>query len=206
MRRVQIFLWCLVIVFFLAKCAILDVMSAFSLVILLLVGYYVPFGSEPMKQLAVMRYGGVAILFGGADLVVCVLHIHTFVNGWDSYVPLVGYVKAGWPHEVSSLEAQKQSHVQRYLTTMSFFAVIVSVLLPILEFTIAYHCYTIYKEKRRMLASSQNEQTRLRGGQGQGDRTYGAPGRPTGPPRQGNARGLRPFEGRHYRLAEDDRN
>lgn len=201
MRKVAIFLWLLLAVLLVAKMLILDICSAGSLAVLMIIGYAVPFGSQPLKVLNTLRYGGASLFFCGMDTVFGCSHIIHFVRGWKSYYPLVGFVTPGFPHEVPPDEAKKQSALERYLTAMSLFAVIVSVILPVLEGIITFHCYTIYKEQRQIHASAEprDEETQLRGNtNGQGDRMYGAPGQRD----QRYTRAYQPFEGRKYRLSD----
>eukprot|EP00746_Dinoflagellata_sp_MGD_P010630 gnl/MRDRNA2_/MRDRNA2_121994_c0_seq1.p1 gnl/MRDRNA2_/MRDRNA2_121994_c0~~gnl/MRDRNA2_/MRDRNA2_121994_c0_seq1.p1 ORF type:complete len:225 (-),score=30.12 gnl/MRDRNA2_/MRDRNA2_121994_c0_seq1:171-845(-) len=201
MRRLAIFLWFSLLVFLVAKAAILDICGAVSLAILMLVGYAVPFGSQQLKVLNSIRYGAASLFFCGTDTVVGILHIIHWSNGWDSYYPLVGFVTPGWPHEIPPEKLKQQSILGKYLSAMSLFAVVVSILLPILEACISFHCYKIYKEQRRisLAAERADEETRLRGSQ-----LYGAPAQNRSQQRdQQHTRAYKPFEGRKLRLPDD---
>lgn len=200
MGRLAIFLWFFLLVFLVAKAVILDICGAVSLAILMMIGYAVPFGSQQLKVINTIRYGAASLFFCGTDTVVGILHIMHWANGWDSYYPLVGFVTPGWPHEVPPEKVKQQSNLGKYLSAMSLFAVVVSILLPILEFVISFHCYTIYKEQRRISASAEprDEGTRLVGNQ-----LYGAPAQ--NPGEQRDNRAYKPFEGRKMRLPETPR-
>merc|ERR1719214_270779 len=107
MRKWVICLWVLLLILFIAKCVVLDLFGAFSMLIVVGLGYFVPWGKPPMQQRWIIFFG--------------IMHLIQYLNGVHQH-PLSGN---SYAHHEHGGEERKLTPMQEYMVNVALAAVII---------------------------------------------------------------------------------
>lgn len=145
MRKWVICLWSLLLGLFIAKCVVLDLFGAFSMLIVVGLGYFVPWGKPPMQQRWIIFWGIMCAFNFFIDLIFGVMHLIQYLNGTHTH-PMGGGYNSHHRYQDSD---RKLTPMEEYMKQVALASVIIGLCVPLLEFIIAWVCYKLYKEHPR---------------------------------------------------------
>lgn len=209
MRKWVICLWIVFLGLFIARCVVLDLFGALSMIIVVILGYFVPFGNPPMQQRWVMCWGIFCALNCIVDFIFGLMYLVRYLNGYPAH-PL-GYF-AGTTAGPMQDPNRKFTPMEEYMLKVELAAVIIGLVVPFVEIIIAWVCYKLFKDCSRAAYSESDAfcgdphsgfygSAGHSGGGGGGGSVY-SHGRRLGggETRKGSGVAFQPFEGGGQRL------
>eukprot|EP00746_Dinoflagellata_sp_MGD_P002592 gnl/MRDRNA2_/MRDRNA2_105073_c0_seq1.p1 gnl/MRDRNA2_/MRDRNA2_105073_c0~~gnl/MRDRNA2_/MRDRNA2_105073_c0_seq1.p1 ORF type:complete len:215 (-),score=23.30 gnl/MRDRNA2_/MRDRNA2_105073_c0_seq1:33-677(-) len=154
MRKWVISLWFILLVLFIAKCLVLDVLGVVGMTITVLVGYLVPFGNPPMQLQWIICWGMFSMLNCIMDLILGIMYLVRYLNGMPAH-PLSYFASTrmgGMQDE--NWRKRKLSSFEEYLEHVVLLNVIVGLVLPFVEIIIAWICYKLFQDNRQSIPCS----------------------------------------------------
>lgn len=145
MRKWVICLWFLLLSLFIAKCVVLDLFGAFSMLIVVGLGYFVPWGKPTMQQRWIIFWGIMCAFNFFIDLIFGIMHLVQYLNGTHQHPMGGGYSS----HHYQSDPNRKLTPMEEYMVAVALPTVIIGLLVPFVELLIAYVCYKLYKDHPR---------------------------------------------------------
>eukprot|EP00746_Dinoflagellata_sp_MGD_P004848 gnl/MRDRNA2_/MRDRNA2_109367_c0_seq1.p1 gnl/MRDRNA2_/MRDRNA2_109367_c0~~gnl/MRDRNA2_/MRDRNA2_109367_c0_seq1.p1 ORF type:complete len:230 (-),score=24.91 gnl/MRDRNA2_/MRDRNA2_109367_c0_seq1:42-731(-) len=142
MRKWVICLWIVLLILFVAKCVVLDLFGAFSMIIIVGLGYFVPWGKPPMQQRWIIFWGIMCAFNFFIDLIFAVMHLVQYLNGTHQH-PL-----SGSQHRYHDPD-RKLTPMEEYMVTVALPSVIIGLCVPFVELIIAWVCYKLYQDHPR---------------------------------------------------------
>lgn len=138
MRKWTILLWVLLVALLIGKLVVLEVLSCLSILCVVAIGYFVPWGKPPMQQIWIFAWGALCVFNGVMDLIMAIMHYHQYQNGtYGRHRQYYGGYNSG--------EVQL-TPMEKYRIKMAFYAIIIGFVLPLVEFIIAWLCYKLHKD------------------------------------------------------------
>lgn len=153
MRKWVICLWLLLLGCFIGKLVVLDLFGAFSMLIVVALGYFVPFGKPAMQQRWIIFWGIMCAFNCIIDLIFGVMHLIQFLNGSYTAMGAMG----GGHHQHGGAIAdpnRKPTPMETYMIKVALPAVIIGLVVPFVELIIAYACYKLYQDHPRSASDS----------------------------------------------------
>jgi len=176
MRKWMIVLWVLLLGLLIAKCVVLDFFGAFGMLVVVVLGYVVPFGKPVMQQRWIIFFGLLCAFNCVVDLIFAGMHLMQYLNG-TYHNSLGGYShgghhggQAGYGQQGGMAEGgmpRGPTPIEKYMIQVALAAVIIGFCVPFVEFIAAWLSYKLYKDHPR------EEESSLGGGGMYGGQSYG---------------------------------
>lgn len=149
MRKWCILLWVCLTLLFIGKFVVLDFFGAFSMLFVVGLGYFVPWGTPPMQQRWIIFWGIICAFNCLIDLVFGIMHLVQYLNG--TYATYYAHQYSGGHHYQGEGVAanRKPTAMETYMMEVAVYAVIIGLLVPLFELLTAIVCYKLYKEHPR---------------------------------------------------------
>lgn len=145
MRKWVICLWLLLLSLFIAKCVVLDLFGALSMLIVVALGYFVPWGKPPMQQRWIIFWGIMCAFNFFIDLIFGIMHLVQYLNG-----TFVHPMSGGYSHHQHLSDAnRKLTPMEKYMEQVALATVIIGICVPFVELIIACVCYKLYQDHPR---------------------------------------------------------
>eukprot|EP00746_Dinoflagellata_sp_MGD_P001998 gnl/MRDRNA2_/MRDRNA2_103832_c0_seq1.p1 gnl/MRDRNA2_/MRDRNA2_103832_c0~~gnl/MRDRNA2_/MRDRNA2_103832_c0_seq1.p1 ORF type:complete len:240 (+),score=42.10 gnl/MRDRNA2_/MRDRNA2_103832_c0_seq1:136-855(+) len=183
MRKWVICLWLLLLGLFIAKLVVLDLFGALSMLIVVALGYFVPFGKPPMQQRWIIFWGLMCLFNAVIDLIFGIMHLVQYLNGHYSQT---GVVTGGYGrHDDQYREKRQLTPMEEYMIKVALATVIIGLIVPFVEMVCAYVCYKLFKDHPRDYSDDYEDPYSYGGGYGGvgyggGGGRYGHGGREAG--------------------------
>jgi len=139
MRKWTILLWILLLLILIGDLIVLEVFACFSILCVLAIGYWVPWGRPPMQQIWIIFWGFVCAFNCIMDLILAILRYHRYKTG--TYGRNRQYYGNGYNEGEVEL-----TPMEKYKIKMAWYAVVLGFLLPLVELIVAWLCYRLYKD------------------------------------------------------------
>lgn len=145
MRKWVIVLWLMMLALFIAKIVVLDLFGALSMLIVVGLGYFVPFGKPTMQQRWIIFWGIMCAFNAIIDLIFGIMHLVRYLNG----VPPNSGIAGGYSHSRVHDADRKPTPMEAYLLKVALATVIIGLLVPFVEILCAWACYKLFKDHPR---------------------------------------------------------
>lgn len=175
MRKWCIVLWVLLFLLFIAKLVVLDFFGGFSMLFVIGLGYFVPWGKPAMQQRWIIMWGIICAFNAMIDLIFGIMHLVQYLNG--TYAIYYSKQYSGGhhgyhdPHAVQTA-TPAPTPLEKYMMEVALYAVIIGLLVPVVEIIAAWLCYRLYKEHPRTDSDYESSYGGVYGGGG----SYGSTG------------------------------
>jgi len=199
MRKWTICLWVALVALLIGKLVVLEVLGCLSILCVVAIGYFVPWGKPPMQQLWIVFWGAICAFNCVMDLILAIMHYYQYQNG--TYGRPHHHYGNGYGEGEPTL-----TPMQKYKIKMALYAIWIGFLLPAVELIVAWLCYRLYKDHQS--AHDEEHGSGLNSGYSSGGNNYGAvhSQQQQGPSRAGQAAAARSqgnfhaFQGQGQRL------
>lgn len=211
MRKWVICLWIILLGLFVAKIVVLDLFGALSMMIVVGLGYFVPFGTPPMQQRWIIFWGIMCAFNAIIDFIFGIMHMVRYLNGEYTHT---GVGMGGGYHNSYDDPDRKLTPMEKYMVKVALATVIIGLLVPFVEMVCAWVCYKLFKDHPRELRDGFDSyddpygggygSAGYRGGGGGGYRGGGGGGGSANSqnrrPGEGGGGSFQPFQGSGQRL------
>jgi len=202
MRKWVICLWLLLVALFIAKIVVLDLFGALSMLIVVALGYFVPFGKPAMQQRWIIFWGIMCAFNAIIDLIFGIMHLVRYLNGQYEHT---GIGMGGGHHNSRYRDPdRKPTPMEEYMVKVALATVIIGLLVPFVEILCAWVCYKLFQDHPR---EYNNDAYSDPYGGGYGSAGYGgggggaySQGRRPGGSGGASGPGFQPFQGGGQRL------
>lgn len=139
MRKWTIVLWLALMALLIGKLFVLEIFGCLSILCVVAIGYFVPWGKPPMQQIWIIFWGAICAFNCVMDLILAILHYHQYQNG--TYGRNRHYYGNGYNEGEHGM-----TPMEKWKVKMALYAIIIGFLLPVVEFLVAWLCYRLYKD------------------------------------------------------------
>lgn len=152
MRKWTICLWVLLVTLLIGKLVVMDFFGALSMLIVVGLGYFVPFGKPPMQQRWIIFWGVLCAFNCVFDLVFACFRCYQYVNGSYGQSGHSGYGHYGSGYGAHhgapdpNAPTVAPTPMETWSVKVALYAVIIGFLVPLVELLIAWVCYALYKD------------------------------------------------------------
>lgn len=152
MRKWSIALWLLLLALLIGKVIVLDIFGVFSLLIVVVIGYFVPFGKPPMQQRWIIFWGLMCAFNCILDLIFGVLHLVQYMNGTYRNYDNMYYYGNGYYSPASGNQGgappmrREPTPMEKWMMKTAFYAVVIGLMVPLVEALVAWLCWALYKD------------------------------------------------------------